>query len=341
MPDALSKTIPIWICVLNRLLFPEQTTYHELSTPADVVSESEHSQIEARLPSFVTGLRSLDLDLEALRAKLHDRPMRPCWVTPGSLLGCGLPKDVEVEGYHQVVLCTASSRSSEVLHHSTGYVQGAADDSESWAHGLSAATFWAHHVELLSTSEDELPGVIETLMAGARRRSLNTQVREPVLVEPTSEIWIADNAAAEARYEGFDVVVSCSEVASTILAKALKSQYIHLACSTGKIGSRQLRVELPKLESLRSVLQARETRETQVLVTCQTGKDLAVGVALAIICLLCDGNGIAQASFDANGPPAVISKALIKHRLSWIMVSIPSAAPSRATLQSVNAFLMG
>lgn len=35
-----------------------------------------------------------------------------------------------------------------------------------------------------------------------------------------------------------------------------------------------------------------------------------------------------------------MTKATIKQRLSWIMTSFPSAAPSRATLQSVNDFLL-
>lgn len=52
MPDALSKTIPIWCCVLNRTIFAE-TGPHELSTPPSAVSESEHAQIEKRMDGFV------------------------------------------------------------------------------------------------------------------------------------------------------------------------------------------------------------------------------------------------------------------------------------------------
>jgi tRNA A64-2'-O-ribosylphosphate transferase len=53
MPDALSKTIPIWCAVLNRLLFPERLDMHSLQTSELAVSNSEHSQIEARLEGFV------------------------------------------------------------------------------------------------------------------------------------------------------------------------------------------------------------------------------------------------------------------------------------------------
>ena len=53
MPDALSKTIPIWCAVWNRVLFPEQTMHHNLQTDKRCVSESEHRRIEARLDHFV------------------------------------------------------------------------------------------------------------------------------------------------------------------------------------------------------------------------------------------------------------------------------------------------
>ena len=56
MPDALSKTIPIWCAVLNRLLFPERLDSHRLHTPAQIVGRSEHAQIEAKLDGFLQDL---------------------------------------------------------------------------------------------------------------------------------------------------------------------------------------------------------------------------------------------------------------------------------------------
>lgn len=53
MPDALSKTVPIWCAVMNRLLFHEMPASHVLHTPSDVVGQSQHTQIEDRLASFV------------------------------------------------------------------------------------------------------------------------------------------------------------------------------------------------------------------------------------------------------------------------------------------------
>ena len=57
MPDALSKTIPIWCAVINRLLFGETHQSHILKSPKDVVGASEHAHIEALLPAFFNDLK--------------------------------------------------------------------------------------------------------------------------------------------------------------------------------------------------------------------------------------------------------------------------------------------
>ncbi|KAH8743121.1 tRNA A64-2'-O-ribosylphosphate transferase [Hyaloscypha finlandica] len=43
IPDALSKTIPIWCAVVNHLLFPD--IIHELHTPPQAVTRSEHPKL--------------------------------------------------------------------------------------------------------------------------------------------------------------------------------------------------------------------------------------------------------------------------------------------------------
>lgn len=57
MPDALSKTIPIWCAVINRLLFEELHESHKLGTPKEVVGASEHAHIEALLYEFVKNVK--------------------------------------------------------------------------------------------------------------------------------------------------------------------------------------------------------------------------------------------------------------------------------------------
>lgn len=63
-PDALSKTIPIWCAVINRLLFPERVDMHGVEPFAELVTPSEHAQMNARLGGFVDAARV------SMRAKL-------------------------------------------------------------------------------------------------------------------------------------------------------------------------------------------------------------------------------------------------------------------------------
>lgn len=56
MPDALSKTVPIWCCVMNRVVFGNGDKGDDrarMYTPPQAVSESERSQIEGRIDGFV------------------------------------------------------------------------------------------------------------------------------------------------------------------------------------------------------------------------------------------------------------------------------------------------
>ncbi|TKA46177.1 hypothetical protein B0A54_02984 [Friedmanniomyces endolithicus] len=215
----------------------------------------------------------------------------------------------------------------------SNYVQGAADDSESWALGLGPALFWANNALLMTAPESELPALIEEIVAESVKV---TSMRLPTQVKPAASLWIANNASAEKVYADFDIVICCSVTVNAMLTTVLKTSYVHLACSNGKNGSRQLRTELPKLRLLASKI----SQSSRILVTCETGKDLAVGVALAILCTLYSSDGRLRLG-STDEVPDFVSKPLIKHRLSWIMVCMPDAAPSRATLQSVNAYLMG
>lgn len=56
MPDALSKTVPFWCCVINRAVFCEDQVDDQdldLFTPPTAVSQSEHIQMERRINGFV------------------------------------------------------------------------------------------------------------------------------------------------------------------------------------------------------------------------------------------------------------------------------------------------
>lgn len=166
-----------------------------------------------------------------------------------------------------------------------GYIQGAGDDSECWSHGLTPAIFWQHRQSLLETPEGLLPGLIKELMAAEKECG---SIRDEIsLVSPMSGIYVGTLAAAS-QAEGYDGIISC--VDGTIPThnaegkSPIHGKRLDLMCGSGKLGSRALRNELCRIVPFVHSLRAHH-HVPKILFACSTGRDLAVGAALAVICL--------------------------------------------------------
>ena len=182
----------------------------------------------------------------------------------------------------------------------------------------------------------------------------------PTLVKPTASIYVG---ALDVIQEGsFDSLVVCSNNhPSNISEKAPGHgpKTLYLVCPSGKLGSRALRQQLHLLPSFLKPFISSQDR-CNILFTCPSGNDLAVGAALVALCLffLADGQstqthfqvrlfgpiikletGSIKHEKDQNGPE-LIDKTFIRQRLTWITTSKPDANPSRATLLAVNSFLL-
>ena len=87
-----------------------------------------------------------------------DKPLWPIFVCPGST------PDINLLGERYPVILLTASRCVANGHERVGgfvYVQGAADDEESWSHGLNSTQFWQNHSKLLAcTQEDEIVEVV-------------------------------------------------------------------------------------------------------------------------------------------------------------------------------------
>lgn len=365
MPDALSKTVPIWCAVLNRVLFPDQTDSHELHTPPSAVSASEASQIAALLPGFVSSFLSLQVDLAPLRAQLGGRPLRPFWVTQeddlsaladGPLVAAGTADDDDddddnLAGFHPVVCCTASRRvagSGTEAAEAGGYIQGAGDDTENWARGLTAGIFWRWKDNLLATPEGELPDLIGELVeredrerkegggggGGGGSSGLKEVVRGKGLFVGLLGSKVGDEACV------VRLVPKVTEREGWVKGK----RCLEVGIGKSKAASRLLRDALPQvcefvLAYMRDPgsVEKDAAQKKTVVVLCETGKDLSVGVALAIYCWCFDDSGNVR---QDGGTEVSFNKTAIRVRLGHIVTAFPEANPNRATLQSVNSFLM-
>ncbi|KAK1655541.1 initiator tRNA phosphoribosyl transferase [Colletotrichum phormii] len=379
MPDALSKTIPIWCAVLNAALFPDlaldpaRQKHLRLFTPPNVVSASEHAQIAALLPSFLASLKSLDLDLAALRAHIS-KPLRPFWVTqetqlPSSTTSAGDDDNAEngnvvFEDYHPIICCTSSRRVAGTEMSEAGYIQGAGDDTENWALGLTAEIFWANAAALLSCPEADLPEMVVRLVAEEKRNAPRgvqpKQVAPRIYVCPLPLDDGQDNSggdtdAASAGAGACRVVLTQDVTPRESWVKS--PTYMQVGLGKHKVASRNLRQALPDIcafvsgyldSSHRDVNGAESTdgdndsssssssSSGSVLAACETGKDLSIGAALAIYCWCFDRDG----NFRVADSTTFFNKDMIRVKLGTIMTAFPEANANRATLQSVNSFLM-
>lgn len=419
MPDSLSKTVPIWCCVLNRALFPDLAPEcHGLHVPPNVVSDSERSQMLARVPGFVASFRELNPDLAGLRAQIS-RPLRPTWVTQETVQMGRLEEDLGIgrggggdggdgvifESFRPVVCCTSSRRvtGGEMSGHS-GYVQGAGDDTENWALDLTPPVFWANLGRLLSTPEADLPGLIRSLVAAAGHQDDHhdsatpaddtdsnggnkNNIRLPTTVRQlTPYIYVCPLPIPEslptteegAELDWCKIELSSSTTPPETWVKS--AELMDAGLGKHKAASRNLRVGLPTICSFVSrflsddnnkdkhkhkhkhkdsndgdevdgqAQKKTKTKERRIIIADEAGgKDLSIGVALALICC-CFGDeegrvlrgttGEAGGGGNGVGAGVAFNKTMIKVRLGRIMTTMPDANPNRATLQSVNSFLM-
>ncbi|KAK8046843.1 initiator trna phosphoribosyl transferase protein [Apiospora saccharicola] len=327
------KTIPTWCCVLNRALFPEvDGDEHDLFTPPHVVSESEHAQMQAKIPDFVEALGSLHVDVASLRKQVK-KPLRPFWLTRESQI----ETMAEIfEEFHPVICLTSSRRVQGGEMSEGGYIQGAGDDTENWALGLTPTVFWQNEKMLLSTSEPDLPELVKSLVATHAATSGG-----PTPKQLTDNLYVGARAAESPNPTTtctITIVPQTTEPSewvknSTCMEVGLGKQY--------KLASRNLRTALPQIcDFVAQCLAASPSTSpttSDVLIRCESGKDVSVGIALALLCRVLDDDG----NYKPKGTEDAINKSGIKVKLGRVMTRFPEATPSRATLQSVNSFLMG
>jgi tRNA A64-2'-O-ribosylphosphate transferase len=186
----------------------------------------------------------------------------------------------------------------------------------------------------MHTSEEDAPALIAKLID---EEAVNGSSNAATLVHPTTSLYISSSQNIDLA--AFDIVVSCAQSPFTpdILKVANVTHYLNLKCQTGKLGSRDLRTTLPLLPSFLSSIPP-SVSSPKILICCPTGTDLAVGTALAMLCLYSSEAGMIDLSTRRSARD--VDKNFIKQRLTWITTSNPALNPSRATLQSVNAVLL-
>ncbi|KAF9228467.1 initiator tRNA phosphoribosyl transferase [Gyrodon lividus] len=352
IPDALSKTVPIWCSVINCAILKKSVEIHPqnwdtmLYTSSGVVSPQEHSQIERKIDVWASELAASFYELPKL-----EHPLRPIWITPATSAFPRLPVEGARRAFYPIVCVSASKQVADgVERRATGfsYVQGSGDDHELWSMGLTPTIFWDNHDGILRARRSELPELIRSLL------SVSSSVYDSS--DPTQAL----KAAPIERV--FGLLLICS--AATLQLKPLLAAHPEMAllCLTSKDPGLSINVtELPTEDSRILCIQTTEGKKGQhhflntvlpqsmpfiqshlqrghkVCIACDNGTDISIGVCVAALAKYFRADG----SFYPKGnEQGYLSKDMVKTRLQWIIASYPQANPSRTTLKRVHDFLL-
>ncbi|KZZ98338.1 Initiator tRNA phosphoribosyl transferase [Moelleriella libera RCEF 2490] len=312
MPDALSTTVPVWCAVVNAVTFPDRPL--ELFLPPHLLATT-HAQVSALLPGFVSSLRALGLSSSALLLPPPDgvltKPLRPYWITHDS---AHLPAagTVVFDDYRPVFCLTASRRDDG--ESPSSYVQGAGDDTENWARGLTPALFWANKDALLAAEERDLPDIIAGLVrehAATETAAAVTTDGTPALTAPsiindgsskvplTNLISVCSLSLAlplitttKDNHHTCAVIMLRSSVPATPRETWVRSRrHMDVHLGKHKQASRNLRLALPHICAFAAAFWSAASPCGEVVVACESGRDLSVGAALALSCYLFDEQG--------------------------------------------------
>ncbi|EHN00714.1 Rit1p [Saccharomyces cerevisiae x Saccharomyces kudriavzevii VIN7] len=380
IPDSLSKTVPIWCAVLNTIMLQKEKEDVDIDkvlyVPPETVPKSEYDMIKRKIPELVAKLKKLNVvDSKKLNDLFMGKILRPIWVHPGSSLlnhsvdyFTGELKEQETweapkdQNIIPIILCTVSYQAQDGMDKRYGftYVQGAADDHELWSFGLDSEMFWSHVDYLGDTdkSDDQLHDYITDLVAKKLENQLSIKdkgsldeifgnidiiTNEISLGKVIQGLTISVKLKQELKLRYDKVIVFSDSVAITEDTdheeESSPNSFISVfkLQSGDKKSSKTLRTIFPRIhEELQSAFANRDGGTKPILICCNTGTDMSIGVILSILCT--------KYTEDWKLTPELpeVNKIIIRRHLTKLISHLRgrNVNPSRATLNSVNSFLM-
>ncbi|XP_038985247.1 uncharacterized protein C3F10.06c isoform X2 [Phoenix dactylifera] len=368
-PDSMSKTIPIWTCVLNRavknylLRMPaesqrdgESESYCSPNEKADVrllsddwdnslhlplwVPENEKAAIEGHIEEWTKQLEACGADIGSFASILR-KPLRPLWISQKTLIWLNEVPDCNSWDFTPIILVSASAsdgiaQQRSMSEFSWHYIPGAGDDEESWARGLSPNLFWKHAFELIDSGPDlcnqRVAEIVEKERVYRAQRASSDE-KHPIFWLGSTNLVVAAALHVPDVLDDVDCVLNCdSEFKSFCLPSA--DSYLHLPIVTSKEDRFSL---INNLLSAVEFAKLSLSRARKMLVCCHNGEDISICVCLAILSSLFDEGG----SFDGGKyfMHTNITKWEMRRRLVLICKYAINARPSRGNLKQVFGFL--
>ena len=329
-----------------------------LHVPRERVSASEKASIEALLDEMVDGLLQSNVDLSAVASAVAAKPLRPLWFTTRSRIFVDMVPDYSDATFSPVICIGASDPDLHdtvlpVCHPGAPpgttftYCQGASDDEECWARGLTPSLFWANRDVLLAASPDRIAAVVDDVVrrtGGAHGRHYEPAESRNVSVGTTVDRSRSGGSGGggagdhDVPSRGDDDMATCNQIGSTGVfiggrragrppgcwerfnavinvtpdeydqnGRPASVLYLQLPVLEGKRDKHRLEVLLPT--ALRFAYDALG-RGHRLLVHCAQGRDRSVGVAIAILAAFFDQDTGLFAPSDALTAAA-------KHEHDW------------------------
>lgn len=366
IPDALSKTVPIWCAVINRamvLLNPDLPQVIErwdpsLYTAPGAVSAQEHHQIEIKLDGWARALVASSFELPVL-----PHPLRPFWITPSTTSFPSFSSPAS-DGFFPIICVSASKQvdqGTERRASGFAYIQGSGDDHELWGMGLTPELFWAHNAALLSAARSELSELVAKLVKQPTISNSSSLSNYPPI--PISKVsgklamcWISDIPLQDALDGGVEIDRKTpSKTAYIVLDTSSQNSHPSLTFHTPRNNVDWLHIPLHHerkkkgdatylfttiLPSSLAFIKSRLLTIKSVCVAIPKdhgdARDVGVGIMLVALQLLFDDHGkpLDEASVQ------LATKQTIRTRLEWVIASVPDVNPSRTMLKRVNEFLL-
>ena len=215
LPDSFSRTIPIWCCVINRIVQRYRNEFGiknncsrdddnqwdtELYTPSSIISPEEHAQISSLIDSRVELLYQSKAIVDPQRlVDIMTKPVRAYWIANGSMQNdtnssTSLSSStIDSEKYLTIMCCNPSfyaskshiewincSNNNDKKDDENGYyyTPGAADDDSSWGRGLTRTLFWENKTRLLDATltDDEIDTRIDSIVNERKNNNKNDGV---------------------------------------------------------------------------------------------------------------------------------------------------------------------
>jgi tRNA A64-2'-O-ribosylphosphate transferase len=212
------------------------------------------------------------------------------------------------------------------------YVQGAADDEESWSRGRSFLTIWENMERILleCITESERAELLESLaIATVSRPHLDNCFS----LLPEFDIAIGDERCTSGLcFRQFDLVLCCAKevTGKNAVNDEAGPVFIDLCIPKGNYSQRMLLESFPKVFDAYKKLTAEG--KTRLLIYGKTGNDRAVCIAMFLM-LSCYPSRFTTVS-------GVIDKTAIKKALIYVQQHRSSALPCRANLKALNVHFM-